>query len=96
MTSGIGQEPEVARKGEVWEQQMNVSNGINNIRKLIGQLEDRLSPVLQPQVASGAGEAVETPKPSPLPMLVKQLTANREDLQNIETRISILLERLEL
>ena len=92
----VQQPGEAARKGEVWDQQMNICNTIDSIRKLLGQLEGRLSPVLQSQAASGAAETAVTPKPPPLPMLVKQLTANRDDLQSIETRISILLERLEL
>ncbi len=93
--SGIGEVTEVARKGEVWDQQSNIYNLINSIRKLAGQLEERLAPVLQPQPPQG--ETAETPKPPTcVPVLVKQLTAARDDLQLIETRIGSMLERLEL
>ncbi len=93
--SGIGVEKaDVARKGEIWDQQSNIYTLINSIRKLVTQLEERLAPVLQPQPQ---GEATETAKPPGIvPVLVEQLTGNRDDLQLIETRISCLLERLEL
>jgi hypothetical protein len=94
--SGIGvDKTDVARKGEVWDQQSNICTLINSIRKLVNQLEERLAPVLQPQPPQG--ETAETPKPPAcVPMLLKQLTANRDDLHLLETRIGSLLERLEL
>lgn len=97
MSSGIGQEPaEAPRKGEVWEQQTLLYERITNIRKLVGQLTDRLSPVLNSQQVGGAAEVAETPKEPSKPLLIKQLRANNSDLQSIEARLGSLMERLEL
>ena len=87
-----------ARKGEIWDQLSTLYQHITAIRKLVAQLEERLSPVLQPHppTTGGVGEGAETPKEPSMPVLIKQLRANNNDLQSIEARLGSLMERLEL